>query len=87
MRVSASTMEHVFSNLDAVKYCILHQNYVDYQAIFSRAAGSSRRSRRYDRVAHVAPRQRGRGQWSITRASAAWRSAAVQYSRSDMQRT
>ena len=32
MRVNASTMEHVFPNLGAVKYCILHQNCVDFQA-------------------------------------------------------
>ena len=32
MRVNASTIEHVFPNLSAVKYCILHQNCVDFQA-------------------------------------------------------
>jgi hypothetical protein len=32
MRVRASTIEHVFPNLGAVKYCILHQNCGDFQA-------------------------------------------------------
>jgi hypothetical protein len=32
MRVSASTIEQVFPNLGAVKYCILHQNCDEFQA-------------------------------------------------------
>jgi hypothetical protein len=60
MRVNASTIEHVFSNLGAVKYCILHQIAPNFQAHpVARCRLELLEGGLADApVAHVAPRER-----------------------------